>query len=92
MCVMTDAPAQLLGGLTELPRFEADLKLFPAWLGFLRDFKLGRTIEGFAGQNWFYGQLYALGRNGAATPDLSVFAATMDVERTHKAWLKARAA
>ena len=90
MCVMTDAPAQLLGGLGELPRYEANLRLFPAWLGFLRNFKLGRTVEGFAGQNWFYGQLYALGRSGAANPDLSVFAATMEVERTHKAWLKAR--
>lgn len=90
MCVMTDAPAQLMNGLAELPRYEAGLRLFPAWLGFLRNFKLGRTIEGFAGQNWFYGQIYALGRTGAANPGLSVFAATMEVERTHKAWLKAR--
>lgn len=92
MCVMTDAPAQLLGGLAQLPRFEADLKLFPSWLGFLRSLKLGRTIEGFAGQYWFYGQLYALGRTGAADPNLSVLAAWREVERTHKAWLKARAA
>jgi 2,4-dienoyl-CoA reductase-like NADH-dependent reductase (Old Yellow Enzyme family) len=90
MCVMTDAPAQLLAGLDELPRFERDLKLFPAWLGFLRALKLGRTIEGFAGQYWFYGQLYALGRTGSADPAMSVIAAWREVERTHNAWLKAR--
>jgi 2,4-dienoyl-CoA reductase-like NADH-dependent reductase (Old Yellow Enzyme family) len=92
MCVMTDAPAQLLDGLAELPRYEADLKLFPAWLGLLRSLKLGRTIEGFAGQYWFYAQLYALGRTGAADPALSVMAGWREVERTHKAWLKARSA
>jgi 2,4-dienoyl-CoA reductase-like NADH-dependent reductase (Old Yellow Enzyme family) len=90
MCVMTDAPSQLLGELAELPRYEANLKLFPAWLGFLRRLKLGRTIEGFAGQYWFYGQLYALGRTGAADPAMSVMAAWREVERTHKAWLRAR--
>ncbi|NJS14336.1 MAG: NADH:flavin oxidoreductase/NADH oxidase family protein [Sphingopyxis sp.] len=90
MCVMTDAPAQLLNGLDELPRYEKDLKLFPAWLGFLRTLKLSRTIEGFAGQYWFYGQLYALGRTGAADPDLSVMAGWREVERTHKAWLQGR--
>lgn len=90
MCVMTDAPARLLAGLAELPRYENSLKLFPAWLGFMRSLKLGRTIEGFAGQYWFYGQLYALGRTGHADPALSVMAAWREVERTHKAWLKAR--
>jgi len=90
MCVMTDAPAQLLRGLEELPRYERDLKLFPAWLGFLRWLKLGRTIEGFAGQYWFYGQLYALGRTGGADPAMAVIAAWRVVERTHKDWLKAR--
>ena len=91
MCVMTDAPAQLLGGLAELPRYEANLRLFPEWLGFLRSLKLGRTIEGFAGQYWFYGQLYALGRTGAADADLSVMAGWREVERTQKTWMKARA-
>ena len=90
MCVMTDAPAQLLSGREELPRYEGTLRLFPAWLGWLRRLKLGRTIEGFAGQYWFYGQLYALGRTGTANPGLSVMAAWREVERTHKAWLKAR--
>jgi 2,4-dienoyl-CoA reductase-like NADH-dependent reductase (Old Yellow Enzyme family) len=90
MCVMTDAPAQLLAGLEELPRYEQGLKLFPAWLGFMRALKLGRTIEGFAGQYWFYGQLDALGRTGAANPSLSIMAAWREVERTQKAWLKMR--
>jgi 2,4-dienoyl-CoA reductase-like NADH-dependent reductase (Old Yellow Enzyme family) len=90
MCVMTDAPTQLLGGLAELPRYEASLKLFPVWLGALRSLKIGRTLEGFATQFWFYGQIYALGRTGGADPGLSVLAAWREVERTHKAWLAAR--
>jgi 2,4-dienoyl-CoA reductase-like NADH-dependent reductase (Old Yellow Enzyme family) len=90
LCVMTDAPAQLFAGREELPRYERDLRLFPAWLGFLRRLKLGRTIEGFAGQYWFYAQLYALGRTGAADLALSVLAGWREVERTHKAWLKAQ--
>lgn len=91
MCVMVDAPAQLLEGLTQLPRYESDLKLFPAGLGWLRRFKLGRTIEGFAGQYWFYGQLYAVGRTGQADPAMSVMAAWREVERTQKAWMLGRA-
>lgn len=90
MCVMTDAPTQLMGGLAELPRYENELKLFPSWLGFMRRLKLGRTIEGFAGQYWYYGQLYALGRTGAADAGMSVLAAWREVERTSKAWMKAR--
>ena len=35
MCVMTDAPNQLLNGLDELPRYENSLSLFPSWLAWL---------------------------------------------------------
>ena len=36
MCVMTDAPARLLAGLDELPRYEQELSLFPAGCLFWR--------------------------------------------------------
>ena len=39
MCVMTDAPKQLMAGLDELPRFENELSLFPSWLEFLGKLK-----------------------------------------------------
>ncbi len=39
MCVMADAPNQLLAGLDELPRYEDNLSLFPSWLSFLNTFK-----------------------------------------------------
>ena len=38
MCVMADAPNQLLAGLDELPRYEDNLSLFPSWLSFLNTF------------------------------------------------------
>lgn len=76
MCVMTDAPNQLLAGLTELPRYESNLSLFPRWLSFLGNLKALRAIAGFAIQYWYYSQIDALGRSGKADPDLSVFAAT----------------
>lgn len=76
MCVLTDAPNQLLAGLTELPRYESNLSLFPRWLSFLGNLKALRAIAGFAIQYWYYSQIDALGRSGKADPDLSVFAAT----------------
>ena len=76
MCVLTDAPNQLLAGLTELPRYENNLSLFPRWLSFLGNLKALRAIAGFATQYWYYSQIDALGRSGKADPDLSVFAAT----------------
>jgi 2,4-dienoyl-CoA reductase-like NADH-dependent reductase (Old Yellow Enzyme family) len=76
MCVLTDAPNQLLAGLTELPRYENNLSLFPRWLSFLGNLKALHAIAGFATQYWYYSQIDALGRSGKADPDLSVFAAT----------------
>jgi 2,4-dienoyl-CoA reductase-like NADH-dependent reductase (Old Yellow Enzyme family) len=89
MCTMTDAPNALLGGLAELPRHEKTLALLPSWLRFLEANKTVRAISGFAVQYWFYVQLYALGRTGAPALNKSVFSALLEVERTHKAWLKA---
>ncbi|MBY0563122.1 MAG: NADH:flavin oxidoreductase [Hyphomonadaceae bacterium] len=90
LCVMPDGPKRLLAGLDELPRAEKTLALLPPALSFLNGVKSIRAISGFATQYWFYAQIYALGRTGQTAPDVSVFAALLEVERTHKAWLKAR--
>ena len=76
MCVMTDAPNQLLNGIDELPRYESQLALFPKWLSWLTKLKMLRTVSSFAVQYWYYGQIDSLGRKGKADPDLSVWAAT----------------
>ena len=76
MCVMADAPNQLLAGLEELPRYEDNLSLFPSWLSFLSRIKPLRALATFAVQFWFYGQIYAIGHRGKADDNLSVFAAT----------------
>lgn len=90
MCVMTEAPKRLLGGIAMLPRVESQLELFPAWLASLRKFKMMRGIEGFAVQYWFYSQIYALGRTGRTKPEMTVFAAMREVESYQKNWLKER--
>ena len=76
MCVMTDAPNQLLNGLDELPRYENSLSLFPSWLAWLSNLNILKAVAGFAVQYWFYGQIDAIGRTGAADPKLTVFQAT----------------
>ena len=76
MCVMTDAPNQLLNGIDELPRYESQLALFPKWISWLTKLKILRTVSSFAVQYWYYGQIDSLGRTGTADPDLSVWAAT----------------
>ena len=90
MCVMTDAPAQLLAGLEELPRYENQLALLPAWLGFLARVKAIRPMATFAVMYWYYAQLDLLGREGRAEPALSVFAATRRVMAQQGAWRAAR--
>ena len=76
MCVMTDAPNQLMAGLGELPRYEDSLSLFPSWLAWLGNLKTLKAVAGFAVQYWFYGQIDSIGRTGKADPTLSVFEAT----------------
>ena len=90
MCVVTDAPAQLLAGLDELPRFESQLSLFPDWLGFLGRVQALRGVAAFAVQFWFYAQLDNLGREGHINQNLSVLAATRQVMQQQKKWLAAR--
>ena len=76
MCVMTDAPNQLLNGLDELPRYENSLSLFPNWLAWLGNLKILKAVAAFAVQYWFYGQIDSIGRTGSADPKLTVFEAT----------------
>ncbi|MEP3227205.1 MAG: NADH:flavin oxidoreductase/NADH oxidase family protein [Parasphingorhabdus sp.] len=90
MCVVTDAPNQLLAGLNELPRYENILKLLPDWLGFLRRFKMVKAMDGFATIYWFYEQLHNIGQTGQTDPDLSVFKGFRAVEARNKAIMAAR--
>jgi 2,4-dienoyl-CoA reductase-like NADH-dependent reductase (Old Yellow Enzyme family) len=91
LCVMTDAPKQLLSGLEELPRYENQLSLLPSWLGFLSVFKLFRTIGAFATQYWYYEQIALVGERGKAADALTVLSATTKQTKRANAWLKGRA-
>jgi len=90
MCIMTDAPKQLLNGLDTLPRYEDDLHLIPSWLGFLKRFQMMKAMDGFAAIFWFYEQLDSIGRTGKIIPNLSVFKALLGVEGRNKKIMKAR--
>lgn len=90
MCVMTDAPAQLLAGLEELPRYEKHLALFPSWLAFLGKINALKAMATFAVQYWFYAQIDRLGRTGKADPDLSVLQASKDIAALQKELVKGR--
>ncbi|MDO8862728.1 NADH:flavin oxidoreductase/NADH oxidase family protein [Haliea sp. E1-2-M8] len=90
LCVLTDAPARLLAGLDELPRYESNLSLFPGSLSFLTRIKTLRTLASFAVQYWYYAQLDTLGHTGKAEPDMSVFRGTRKVVAQQKQWLAAR--
>ena len=92
MCVVTDAPKQLLNGLSELPRFENSLSLLPKALKFLNVIKLFRTVGAFATQYWFYEQIAALGEGGTARDELGVMAATKAQTKAANVWLRKRKA
>ncbi len=90
MCIMTDAPQQLLAGRDELPRYENQLQLIPDWLGFLKRFQMVKAIDGFASIYWFYEQLHNLGHHGHTDADLSVFKGLRAVEARNKEILATR--
>ena len=92
MCVVTDAPAQLLRGAAELPRFESTLSLLPRALRFLNGIKLVRTVGVFATQYWFYEQIAALGHSGTTQVDMGVMAATKAQTKAANLWLEQRKA
>jgi len=90
MCVMTDAPKQLLDGLEALPRYEDRLQLLPEWLGFLMRFQIVKAVASFAVIYWFYEQLENIGKTGRTDPKLSVFKGFRAVEARNKRILAAR--
>lgn len=90
MCLMTDAPKQLIEGRTELPRYEDNLDLIPGWLGFLKRFQMMKAVNSFAGIYWFYQQLWTLGHEGTVDENFSVFKAFRLVESRNKAIMKQR--
>ena len=90
MCVMTDAPRQLLEGLDELPRYENELQFLPSWLSFLNTINTIKTVATFGVQYWFYAQLDELGVTGKPDPDMSVFAATRRLMGLQKKLLAGR--
>ena len=92
MCVVTDAPQQLLDGVPELPRFEDTLSLLPRALYFLHRIKLVRTVGAFATQYWFYEQIAALGRTGRTRVGIGVMAATRAQTKAANTWLAERKA
>lgn len=95
LCVLTDAPKQLLqqqpsGPLQALPCYEDDLHLIPNWLAFLKRFQLLKVVDAFAAQYWFYEQLENLGQTGKTDPNLGVWQAFRAVEARHARILKQR--
>lgn len=92
MCVVTDAPKQLIEGRDSLPRYEDNLGLLPDWLGFLRRFKTVKAIDGFAGIYWFYEQLWMLGHEGRTDKGLGVFKSLRTVDARNRDIMKRRKA
>jgi 2,4-dienoyl-CoA reductase-like NADH-dependent reductase (Old Yellow Enzyme family) len=92
LCYFPDGPKRLLGGMEMLPRKEKELALFPPSLQWLTKIKTLRALDSFAGQYWFYSQLYAIGKTGKPAPERTVFQAFREVEAVHKQWLKDRRA
>ncbi|MFT6395514.1 MAG: 2,4-dienoyl-CoA reductase-like NADH-dependent reductase (Old Yellow Enzyme family) [Bradymonadia bacterium] len=85
MCVMTDAPNQLMAGLDELPRAENEQQLLPSWLRFLESARMVRMVCSFAVQYWFYEQIDFIAKTGRPSDTLSVFAgAKAQVGRSKK--------
>jgi 2,4-dienoyl-CoA reductase-like NADH-dependent reductase (Old Yellow Enzyme family) len=92
LCYFPDSAKRLLGGMEMLPRKEKELALFPPSLAWLTKFKTLRALDSFAGQYWFYSQLYAIGATGKPAMERTVFQAFREVDKRGKAWLKERRA
>lgn len=91
MCVMTDAPKQLLDGkLDVLPCYEDDRDLIPEYLAFLKLFQIFKTINAFAAIFWFYEQLESLGQTGKPSQSIGNFQALVAVEARNNRILAAR--
>lgn len=90
LCVITDAPRQLIEGRDALPRYEDGLDLIPGWLGFLKNLQMMKAINGFAGIYWFYQQIWLLGHEGRVDESFPVFKAFRLVDTRNKDIMKAR--
>jgi hypothetical protein len=91
MCVMTDAPNQLLENKVQaLPRYEDKIKLIPEWLGFLKRIQLLKVVDAFGAVFWFYEQLESLGQTGKANESLTPFQATLAVHARNNRILSQR--
>ncbi|MEM9500736.1 MAG: NADH:flavin oxidoreductase/NADH oxidase family protein [Pseudomonadota bacterium] len=90
MCLLTDAPRQLIDGLDALPRYEDGLDMIPDWLGFLKGLQMMKAINGFAAIYWFYQQIWLLGHEGRKDEVFPVFKAFRIVDARNKAIMKAR--
>jgi len=90
MCLITDAPRQLLEGRERLPRYEDGLDLIPDWLSFLKRLQVLKAVNGFAGMAWFYQQLWLLGHRGRTDDSHAPLKAFMALEKRNRAILAAR--
>ena len=90
MCVVGDAPLQVIGGREELPRFEDGLAMWPSWLSFLNKSDALRTLGTFGVQFWYYAQLSQIGETGVPDANLRVFSAALRVMKHQRRWLAAR--
>ncbi len=82
LCVDPAAPARLLRGeITQLDRWENQLRIGPGWLGPHSPFPLMRVVNGFGVQGWYYEQLVHLADQGEARPNLGVLAALIADQR-----------
>jgi len=84
MCLITDAPKQLIDGRESLPRYEDNLDVIPGWLSFLKRFQTIKAINGFAGIYWFYEQLWLLGHEGRTDEKVAAFTAFRMVDARTK--------
>ncbi|MEP1606232.1 MAG: NADH:flavin oxidoreductase, partial [Marinomonas sp.] len=90
LCVLPDAPNQLLAGREDLPKYEDYLGLLPDWLGFLRGLKTVKMLDGFGGIYWFYEQIWMLARTGKTDAEYPVFKAFRTVDARGKDIMKRR--
>lgn len=92
LCVLPDAPKQLLEGRADLPKYEDNLGLIPDWLGFLKGLKTVKAVDGFASIYWFYEQIWMLGNEGRTDADYPVIKAFKTVDARGKDIMKRRRA
>ncbi|MCU0883164.1 MAG: NADH:flavin oxidoreductase/NADH oxidase family protein [Hyphomonadaceae bacterium] len=86
-----DCVHQLLAGkIDALPAFEDHLQTRPGLFGPQSPIKLIRTINGFAGIQWFYAQFYRIGRGGSVDLKLSPLKALAEVTGLARKLVKAR--